>query len=293
MTPLDVSVPGKLLLLGEYAVLEQGRAVSAAVNRRATGRRTPKGAPESPVVEAVRQRIERELGVLDFGVEIDTRAFRSEDGIKLGIGSSSAAAVAAAGLFAGRSDAEVCRWAVEGHREAAAGRGSGVDVVTCFAGGIVSAERQPGLHERLSEAWPGYELHVVFLGEAASTPDMVRRCRAAPDWLEHTTALKALCDEGVAALRAEDPKTFIDVVRRYADGLDALGQSAGAPVVTETMRIIQTRADALGGAAKGSGAGGGDVMVLWLPTGVAMPELPPEAWRVELAVDPAGMTLSD
>src|SRR5262249_44534626 len=97
-----VSAPGKVILIGEYAVLHGHPAVVAAVDRRVTGRFVPGGAPATAlvkhVVETVRAYLLEDGGTPPDGApELDSRALSSEAG-KLGLGSS--AAVAAAGVGA-------------------------------------------------------------------------------------------------------------------------------------------------------------------------------------------------
>jgi phosphomevalonate kinase len=115
-----VSAPGKLMLLGEYAVLEGGLALAMAVNRRAVGRRASDGAAAglSPVVAAVFEAARRAGFPPPLNIEIDTSAFRDDAGLKLGLGSSAAAAVIAASLATDRRDETALQVAIEGHRAA-------------------------------------------------------------------------------------------------------------------------------------------------------------------------------
>ncbi|MEL6186908.1 MAG: hypothetical protein AAFU79_19970, partial [Myxococcota bacterium] len=113
------SAPGKLVLLGDYAVLEGARALVAAVDRRAVGRVDAEG-PRTEVVEAVLARARAEGAGVD-GVRIDTAGFLEPGGQKLGIGSSAAVAVVTAALARGRGDELTFEVALEGHRDAAGG----------------------------------------------------------------------------------------------------------------------------------------------------------------------------
>ena len=142
---MSVSAPGKLMLLGEYAVVDGGLAVVAAVNRRAVGvvLAEPDPAP-SAVVQAVLTQAQAEGAVVPPGVRIDTSAFHDAHGAKLGLGSSAAVAVITAALATGRGDDDVLDLAVHGHRAAAGGKGSGVDVAASFSGGVVATRAQPG-----------------------------------------------------------------------------------------------------------------------------------------------------
>ena len=66
---MKASAPGKLVLLGDYGVLEGGRALVAAVNRRARGELSvsPANEPPSPLVQAVLERARSSVSV-----DIDT-----------------------------------------------------------------------------------------------------------------------------------------------------------------------------------------------------------------------------
>lgn len=165
----SVSAPGNILLLGEYAVTEEGglgvalgggpRATATAfpaeeltITARMGGQHSQWPADPLPLAEAAlavfsRRGVEPERG----RVEIDTSAFY-RDSRKLGFGSSAAAAVLLTALLLdGRrpsgADAEgetgtenIFPFALEVHRELQEGRGSGYDVAASLFGGTVRFE---------------------------------------------------------------------------------------------------------------------------------------------------------
>src|SRR5262245_32806891 len=103
--------PGKLILTGEYAVLDGAPALVIAVDRRAIARQTrpppPRGS--SPFLVAVAAEIAARRGEGDpaaaraMRVAVDSSAFY--DGTtKLGLGSSAAVTVAATALALGVRD---------------------------------------------------------------------------------------------------------------------------------------------------------------------------------------------
>lgn len=255
---MSVSAPGKIMLLGDYAVLEGAPAVVAAVNRRAVGQVTAGARRPSPVVAAVLARAERP----DLEVEIDTSSFYDGEE-KLGLGSSAAVAVVTAALATGAGDERTLRIAVDGHRDANDGRGSGVDVAASFHGGVIVAKRQPGEVLPLSSAIRGLHFSVLFTNKSASTKELVAACQASPEWPRWSRILSELTDEGIDAWRRQDPTRFLSVVARYHRAMAGLGSSAGVAIVTEEIDAISRYAAEEGGAAKPSGAGGGDVAVLW------------------------------
>ncbi|MBK8012345.1 MAG: hypothetical protein IPK13_13430 [Deltaproteobacteria bacterium] len=277
---MRASAPGKIMLMGEYAVLEGGPALIAAVNRRASGRWADDGASgrgtaealgpvefaiePSPVVASVFARA-RLLGYpCGNDVVIDTARFRDGAGEKLGLGSSSAAAVVAAALIVGQVDhTAILDLALGGHRGAFRGQGSGVDVAASVYGGVFSTCSQPAPRTPLGAALPGLGLYVLFTGHSASTAEFVRASRACGRFARHAETMAALAEAGIAAYSAEKAEDFLEVARAYGAAMADLGADAGVPIVTEQIAAVMQAAAAGGGAAKPSGAGGGDIVVLW------------------------------
>lgn len=289
---MSISAPGKMMLLGDYAVLEGSAAVVAAVDRRAHGVVLPSASkPASPVVQAVLDRAFASGYVVPPAVDIDTSTFKDAEGTKLGLGSSAAVAVITAALATGKGDEETLRIAVEGHRDAAGGKGSGVDVAACFSGGVIVAERQPGTIEPLSTRIRGLELCVLYTGTAASTPDLVKRCQASPQWSHWMSVLGPLTLEGIEAWKKQDTLRFLSVVARYGRAMAGMGKDAGVPVVTEQIDQVMRLAGERGAAAKPSGAGGGDVVVMWGPDREVAARIAQEAAceLVDIRVDPVGL----
>jgi phosphomevalonate kinase len=261
---VNVSAPGKVMLLGDYAVLAGGRAMIAAVNRRAVGRIVEQGRP-SEVVGAVLAR----AGRPELQLEIDTASFYDGE-LKLGLGSSAAVAVVTAALATSSEDERTFAIALEGHRDANEGKGSGVDVAACFHGGVIATARQPAEVERLPSRIEELHFAVLFTKKSASTKDFVKACVDAPEWALRARALRELTDDGMQAWLRQDCARFLAIVARYHRAMKELGESAKVPIVTEELDAIARYATEGGGAAKPSGAGGGDIAVMWS----ADPELP-------------------
>lgn len=288
------SAPGKLVLLGEYAVVEGATAVVAAVDRRAVGRRTDSPPPPTEVVSAVAEAAaKRGLDTGELGVLIDTAAFRDPVGRKLGIGSSAAVAVVTAGLIAGRSDPELFHLAVDAHRAAAGGVGSGIDVAASFHGGVIAAGRQPGPLESLPQSGLQDMLTVLFTHASASTPAFVAACQRASTWQRHVAALQELADAGIDAWRRGATGDWLDIVDRYGRAMARLGDDAGVPIVTDLIARIMDAAKSAGAAAKPSGAGGGDIVVLFSDDPTAGEAIAEEtgAARLDLAIDARGLVV--
>jgi phosphomevalonate kinase len=224
-----LTVPGNILLFGEYAVLEEGGlGLALAVERRVRVTAGPSGgleitgtwgtgsarwAPDSgsgsPLFDAVVkeftewQAARSAPAVLPAArLQADSSAF-FRAGSKGGFGGSAAVCVGVscallelAGLSGEARGTEAARLALQAHRRAQGGRGSGYDVLCSFHGGL-------GLFRGGNEpSWQPCRLawepvFFLFPGPApVSTPDAIGRYtgwkrqdpRAARDFLRESNA---------------------------------------------------------------------------------------------------------
>ncbi len=281
------------MLLGEYAVVEDGLALVTAVSCRASGEivRAPKVA--SPLLTAL--RVEGATLGFDYpqGLHIDTSTFQDPSGHKLGLGSSSSAAVVASALITQAGDETTLDLAVRGHRRAADGAGSGVDVAASFYGGVLAARRQPGPVTPLPSRLPGLQWTLLFTGHSANTAEFVSRCQKAPSWPKWMAVMKALADEGVRAYQWQKSPAFLSATARYARAMASLGKDAGVPIVTEQLDAIIRLASEAKAAAKPSGAGGGDIAIVWSTHREVALELAhkTQCQALEFDIDPHGLIL--
>jgi phosphomevalonate kinase len=277
--PTTIGAAGKLFFAGEYGVLHGGTAVVAAVDRRVIARFVPGGAPSSPVVAealaAVRAHCEVIGAALPAGApELDSAAL-SEDGRKLGLGSSAAVSAAAVGalLEAAGMDVEAERWPIfmladRAHRAAQGGRGSGADVAAAVFGGVVAYTRpEAGAPKVRALIPPATVLPVVVsTGTPSGTVGHVRAVErlAARDPGAHARRLREIrqaADAFLAAYETGDAPALLRAVSAAHEVLGALGRDADLAIVTPALDVAAALARELGGAAKPSGAGGGDVGV--------------------------------
>jgi phosphomevalonate kinase len=276
-----VSAPGKLILIGEYGVLAGGIAVVAAIDRRVIGRFMRGAAPATPLVKHVVDCVRAYL--LESGEtppdgtpELDSAPLSSGTG-KLGLGSSAAVAAAGVGamLEAAGRDVELDRdlaftLADRAHRAAQGGRGSGADVAAAIHGGVIKYARsddtvdvQPlGVVRDLeiivfSTSTPSSTVDHLLALEAFAEKDR-ELCRF------RLKVLSELALEFVSSWAAGDVKQIAFLARFTNNQLHALGLEIGMPIVTPALAAAATLAEELGGAAKPSGAGGGDVGVAFL-----------------------------
>jgi phosphomevalonate kinase len=271
---MGASAPGKALLCGEYAVLEGAPAVVAAVDRRVRVVWTDEQVAMSPEVEATLRRAQTELGPVGRALRVDTSELH-QDRMKLGLGSSAAAATAAAGaVFAsyGQDIADqdtlqrLFACAFEGHASIAP-QGSGVDVAASTFGGFLRFERDADHVETRSLA-PPKELHIrlIWTGQAARTSDLVRKVKElrrndSPRYDACMHLLVELAARFASAFELQNPASVVAEAAAYCAAMKALGDAAGAPILEERLERAAELAARFSGSAKPCGAGGGDVAI--------------------------------
>lgn len=292
---IHASAPGKLVLCGEYAVLEGAPALVWAVDAQARASLDDASegvfqisAPDVGVANAdfdfdAHGRVrwnglgdaqQERLGLVarlvevfgarqtPFHATIDTSEF-SLRGQKLGLGSSGALAVALAVALrarAGRESPEVERL-IALHREWQGG-GSGVDVAASYSGGLSIyrlLDGQPSI-ERVQ--WPD-ALHwcCVWSGQIANTGAQLHRLS---DWRAHAPAayaelmrkLAREAENAAAAIRKNDAAGVLHFIATYARCLREFGNASGLNIFTEGHDTLLATAERLGVAYKPCGAGG-------------------------------------
>jgi phosphomevalonate kinase len=280
MTRVGASAPGKLMVSGEYAVLDGAVAIVASADVRVQVRWVnDAGATLPPEAAATRKLAEEAFGPLTGALALDAADLRKA-GKKLGLGSSAAASAAVAGailashghdLHDAAVQKRVLTLALAGHK-AIAPEGSGADVAASSLGGFVRFRLDRG---KLAEAervqFPAQiQPRVVWTGKEARTSEFVRAVRAfeARDARGFALLRDELRDQArrfADAIAAEDVRSIIAATKAYGLAMGQLGRSAGVDIVTAELSQIALLADQHGGAAKPSGAGGGDVAIAFFP----------------------------
>lgn len=293
------SAPGKLIVAGEYAVLDGAAAVVIAVDRRAVARRVAGATPSSPFLAAIAER----TGVAD--IVVDSAAFYA-DGRKLGFGSSAAVTVAAAALArgdAGDRDA-IFELADAAHARAQGVRGSGADLAAAIHGGVIAFTRAPlargGRPAIEPLAWPPELVLLAFdAGAPAGTADLIARVTAARAAapVAVSAALTAIADaahELRDALACPDPGAAIAAIARGGEAMDLLAAATGLPLVPRCVSAARPAIERLGGALKTTGAGGGDVGIAVVPATLEITRaraalLEAGCAPLAVAIDPTGV----
>ncbi len=286
--PLTVSIPGKIMLSGEYGVLHGATAVLAPVSRflLATDMEVADIGDTSPVITAARKQPIREISEFERqkpfpGVTINRDDFFSVDPAgsirKLGLGSSAAEAVGVIALRferAGKSwtdfRSEIARYALAAHRQAQGGIGSGADVVCSAMGKPIRFVRTnddftaDAIDVQPSHAIP---LSILWTGIDANTRDLVR---GFSNWLDNggQTAERLLEDLVDAANVLSylwfnaDQQTLFEGLDQFTEAMNAIARTAGMPYRLPIHDEIEAWARKHNGRAKPTGAGGGDMILL-------------------------------
>jgi phosphomevalonate kinase len=310
-----LTVPGNLLLLGEYAVLEEGGlGVAAAVERRVVV--TVKKAEETEItgawgtaaaewkasergssslfgaVAAATERILRLRADVDelprVHLHVDSSALFGSDGGKTGFGSSAASSVGVSYALLrssgfGPTDALHAAFsaAIEGHRSFQGGRGSGYDVAASAFGGIglFTGGTVPSF-ERLDLPWLG-PFGLVRGAAPVRTPQSIERYLA---WRSRSPSeAQRFLEASNAAVRGFASSRHMNEalikLREAADLGARLGEAIGVPAFIELPAPLRRRFESGDILVKALGAGN-EIGAVW-STGTAL--LPEGLTAVEIA----------
>ena len=259
------SAPGKLVLSGEYTVLDGAPALVMAIDRRAVARLadgyTAPGADPGGLLGAVL----RVTGPAEDSraVVLDTDAFhhchRGGRSVKLGLGSSAALAAALCRLLLPPDTTEraVLEAAIAAHRNFQAGRGSGVDVAASVVGGLLCYRMQDAAVE--PRRWPhALGRSVWWSGVPARTADRLAAWSRAGASAERS-ALGCAADELAAAWGQADAEATFAALASYSTALSAFDRRHELGIFAAGHGELAAEGEACGVVYKPCGAGGGDV----------------------------------
>jgi mevalonate kinase len=279
------SAPGKLVLVGEYAVTDGFPAVVTAVSCRAIATLhdddTVTRARATPLLAHVLREVqERGLPLLGARVSVSTTAFEV-DGKKLGLGAAAAAAVAFASVFAHDHGADVVYDVARAAHRAFQGGGSGIDIAASTYGGLLRfhagrAQPAPALPATLAVV-------VAWTGIPARTQGFVDAYRALAARERHARAMDAATTRFLVGASGADASEIIRAIADARAAMAQLGNAAGVDIVSAEHARIAELTIKVGGQAKPSGAGGGDVAVCFVPADARA--------RLEQSLDDAGFPI--
>ncbi|MGA5278518.1 phosphomevalonate kinase [Streptomyces cellulosae] len=252
-------------------------------------------APLVSVAEQVRALCV-DLGLAPVRARLAVRSTLHEDGVKIGLGPSGAvmaAAVRALTEFAGlplRAEARLHLGLLACAVVDPAPSGGDVAASTWQRwilyrppdrDALLLLLRHCGVLAALQAPWPGLSVRALprpttvsvltgWTGRPADTGDRVGRLRAHPwwnsvrHWAFQRTSAQVVSDLGLA-LQKDAPGMLIDAVARAHTLLTELDRDSALGILTPALSALCRAAYAAGGAAKASGAGGGDCGIAVLP----------------------------
>lgn len=229
----------------------------------------------------------RGLPVPALSVSVSSRLH--EGGRKFGLGSSGAvtvATVAAVAAFCALELSPDTRFRLAMLATARIDpKGSGGDLAASTWGGwiayqapdrafVLDLARRRGVEEVLRTPWPGFEvrrlpppaglcLEVGWTGKPASTASLVsglhrRTWRGSASHQQFVQATTDVVRASITALEAGDGPGLLHQIRRARQELARLDDEVGLGIFTAELTALCDAAEGVGGAAKPSGAGGGD-----------------------------------
>lgn len=271
----------KALIFGEYAVLHGSPCLVAALSPQleARCRRI-----HAQTTDSQSEYIASLLGVSaeTCHFEFDHSAFYDGAGHKLGIGSSAAMFVAALDAASDKGDAfgdmSDLLTLIAAHRAFQHGLGSGADVIASTLGGLILVEHcpeAPSIQRVSVQALAPFA--VLASHEAAPTAAFVEAAKAQEKKASYRGIIKKLTEQNRAfahfiLLNAgkmpEEAyrRAFLAQIEAYHPILMRLQKVIGRTILTETFEAVRKLAPKGRVAVKTSGAGGGDIMLVFAMT---------------------------
>lgn len=323
-TRITSSAPGKLVLSGEYAVLDGAPAVCMAVNRRARVTVASAGGDRHTVIAPGYSSARGEFTERDGEFEwlagggqfrlveevwraVDARPteslslaldtsdfFDAASGAKIGIGSSAALTVALVAALCERAqpNAESTAVAYAAHRQLQGGRGSGADIACSRAGGLIEFHMADAACLRLS--WPDrLAFGLCWSGVPANTGRKLCQLKRRP--VQQSRA--ALVDSAVrlaGAWRSGSAQSILNHYWDYTKILREFDNDHELGIFDAGHAKLADVAAAAGLVYKPCGAGGGDVGVVFGDDDAAVVRfctdaVPAEFLVLDMSVDPLGV----
>ncbi|MEU9130146.1 hypothetical protein AB0D08_18905 [Kitasatospora sp. NPDC048540] len=327
MTGTRVFAPGKLMIVGEYAVLHGGRSLVTAVSSGIECRSVPRAggwwltapdlgidAPLSAVWRAKGGRLlaaavtaGAEAFALTGPRHLTVRGVGTGAGRKTGLGGSAAGTVAVLGCLGAvtgldLAGADVRRrifdLAFAVHRAHQGGHGSGADVAASVYGGWVDYSLFQGVARiRPAAVPPGLLLAAAWSGVTADTRESLAEFEMIPSAPAILERMHAVLADFWAAADASCAPALLRSVSGYGGILHDVACELGVPARARIAELVSGAARD-GVAVKGSGAVGGDCVIA-LGTGPGRLDAVRSVWRklgaktLDLTSDHGGMRLVD
>lgn len=275
MNHFKASVPGSTMLLGEYAVLQQGWAVVCAVDQRVSVELIPRtdqqieiisslGSYQSTIADLevqspfqfVLTTLKKYQSQLSLGC---TLTIQSEFSDKIGLSSSAAVTVATLSVVSrwlkiNYSPIELIQKAREIIQQVQ-GRGSGADVAACVLGGVVAYRQEPLVAEKLEWTCP---INLIYSGSKTPTAIAIQKVteRFAHSQELYQQILKDINQcavDGIAAIKQNNNKNLGQIMTAQQELMEALG--VNTPIMQGLIDELMSMPGILGAKISGSGLG--------------------------------------
>ena len=274
---IRASAPGKLIISGEYAVLDGAPCLVVAIDRRAICQletcdhwQFSSCGYSAQTSSFTKTAYESEPDKGDAGqlawhsyqalaetsepakLHTNTEAFYAQR-TKYGFGSSAAMSVAISGALAHSSNQKPdFATALKAHKSFQGGQGSGADVAAAFYGGCLHYQAQQAKPHALPDA-----LHwmCVWTGSSSNTQAHINRF---DDWLVKGN-LTSFDNLKSASEHLTTANNFLSALKEYVECLAEFDSIAQLNIYTDAHRKLSDLAASLNVVYKPSGAGGGDL----------------------------------
>lgn len=288
MTSITTEAPGKLLIAGEYSVLFGGKALVAVIDRFAQVCFSPQANRECwmryhtqwqrddnhPLWRSMLKVAEKyELPPVSGIYRLDTKDFFGSNGQKLGLGSSAAAIVALSKMICFQYkvlDPEFMhKLALEAHLDFSSQLGSGADIASCAIGSSIEFRKVAlGSHKVMTDlSWLWPELIIISTKRAQDTRVFVGKAEAYAK--KEPSAIDSFMARSDVLVKSLQRKPSLDATIAILNELNELlrdfGQACAIDIISEEHDALHRLALSMGGSAKPSGAGGGDLSLALIP----------------------------
>lgn len=279
-----VKVPGKVLLFGEYGVLEGAPGVAVGINRFARITLQTKSylssfqSPAQPITQIAYLELQNQIITTQFShlkhlpsldafhFDLNTEQFYSLSGKKIGIGSSAAITIGIVaslyewlGFSISNHKKEIFDVAFRAHKIFQEGLGSGIDVLTSTYGGICIVNHS--LHS--IDSLP-CQIRLVYTNQEQPTIPILKKYKELQQEAKNAALQSSeLAKQFVLACIQSNIKTIIDLAHQSISHYEELSKIFKIPLLSKEHFFISQIAKQCGGAAKPSGAGGGDLTIVF------------------------------
>ena len=293
---VQVFAPGKVMIMGEWAVLEPESPCIAIPYHK--GITVAVISVKKSILKSIFVREAEKVSkkyLWELGIKPAPVSYLIESGISgLGLGSSSAVVVAVIDAFTKHNGIDLeknnlFKLSAIAHYCAQGNIGSGFDVaVATYNCPLIYKRFDPiwldkalktmSLKDLLFHKWPLLEIRPIvipeelkievrFTNKSASTKDLVKKMNEFKE--QNREVYKSICDsisdlvkKFICAIEEEDISLVLKLIKKNRELLKKLSQESGIELETSEIKKICDQAELSGSAGKFSGAGGGDCVIV-------------------------------